>query len=163
VGETFPTLEVDGEPIELDGRIDRVDYHAQTGQWAMWDYKTGDSVGRPEADHHTGRGEDRRWTSVQLPFYRHLSAHHGFRGDVELGYITLPKDLAEVGFRTAGWSESDLDEADEVIRRVVQLIRAEEFFPPTPIKPTQADGYSRICQDTVLGKWTASRLPEEIL
>lgn len=163
VEDPYPTLEVDGEPIELDGRIDRVDYHPQTKQWVMWDYKTGDSVGRPEADHHAGRGEDRRWTSVQLPFYRHLSAHHEFRGDVELGYITLPKDLAEVGFRTAGWNESDLDEADEVIRHVVRQIRAQQFFPPVTLKPNQADGYSRICQDTVLGKWTASRLPEEIL
>jgi len=147
----YPTISVDDDEIELEGRIDRIDYHPETGEWAVWDYKTGDSTGDPEKDHQVGPRNDKRWVSVQLPFYRHLVKSVGVRGDVSLGYITLPKLGEEVRFRQAKWGEDELDEADTTIVQAIRDIRAGKFFPPGEAR--YEDEFSRICQDTVLGKW----------
>ncbi|HSJ09203.1 MAG TPA: PD-(D/E)XK nuclease family protein, partial [Longimicrobiales bacterium] len=48
---------VDGEPIRLRGRIDRIDYNAETGMWALLDYKTGD-VAKPPEETHCGPARD---------------------------------------------------------------------------------------------------------
>ncbi|MBA2115614.1 ATP-dependent helicase/deoxyribonuclease subunit B [Planctomycetes bacterium FF15] len=151
VAGPYPTILVDGNEIELEGRIDRIDHHPESGQWAVWDYKTGDSTGDPEKDHQIGPRNDKKWVSVQLPFYRHLVKSVGVRGEVSLGYITLPKLGEEVRFREAKWGESDLDEADATIVQAIQDIRAGKFFPPGDVR--YEDEFSRICQDTVLGKW----------
>ena len=95
------------------------------------------------------------WTGVQLPFYRHLVKAVGVRGPVSLGYITLPKLGEEVRFRVAKWSEEDLDEADATIVNAIRNIRAGNFFPPAEMQ--YVDEFSRICQDTVLGKWEAAQ------
>jgi len=151
VAGPYPTLPVDGNDIELEGRIDRIDHHPETGQWAVWDYKTGDSAGDPEKDHQVGPRSAKEWVSVQLPFYRHLVKSVGVRGDVSLGYITLPKLGEEVRFRQAKWKEDDLDQADATIIQAIRDIRAGKFFPPGDTR--WEDEFSRICQDTVLGKW----------
>ncbi len=151
VSEPYPTIEVDGVEIELEGRIDRIDHNPETGDWAVWDYKTGDSVSDPEKDHQSGPRDAKEWVSVQLPFYRHLVKSVGVRGEVSLGYITLPKLGEEVRFRQAKWKEADLDEADATIRRVIRDIRSGKFFPPAAVR--YEDEFSRICQDSVLGKW----------
>ncbi|WP_158545267.1 PD-(D/E)XK nuclease family protein [Bremerella cremea] len=151
----YPTIEVDQDEIELEGRIDRIDQNLETGEWAVWDYKTGDSVGDPEKDHQTGPRNEKVWTGVQLPFYRHLVKAVGVRGPVSLGYITLPKLGEEVRFRVAKWNEDDLDEADATIVNAIRNIRAGNFFPPAEMQ--YVDEFSRICQDTVLGKWEATQ------
>lgn len=153
--DPFPTLSVDDREVELEGRIDRIDHNPETGDWAVWDYKTGDSAGDPEKDHHTGRGDARRWTSVQLPFYRHLVKGVGVRGSVSLGYITLPKQGEEVRFRRAKWTDDDLTVADDTILEAIRAIRAGTFFPPSD-DLRYADEFSRLCQDSVLGKWEVS-------
>ncbi|WP_158265439.1 PD-(D/E)XK nuclease family protein [Blastopirellula marina] len=151
----YPTIEVDQDEIELEGRIDRIDQNVETGEWAVWDYKTGDSVSDPEKDHQTGPRNEKVWTGVQLPFYRHLVKAVGVRGPVSLGYITLPKLGEEVRFRVARWTEDDLDKADATIVDAIRNIRAGNFFPPADMQ--YLDEFSRICQDTVLGKWEATR------
>lgn len=151
VSGPYPTIKVDGTEIELEGRIDRIDHHPESGQWAVWDYKTGDSTGDPEKDHQIGPRDDKQWVSVQLPFYRHLVKSVGVRGEVTLGYITLPKLGEEVRFRQAKWKEEDLDQADLTIVNAIREIRAGKFFPPG--QACYEDEFSRICQDTVLGKW----------
>lgn len=154
VESPYPTILVDKQEIALEGRIDRIDHNPETGEWAVWDYKTGDSVSDPEKDHQTGPRGDKRWTGVQLPFYRHLVKSVGVRGEVSLGYITLPKLGEEVRFRVARWTEDDLDEADKTIVEAIRNIRAGNFFPPAEMR--YLDEFSRICQDSVLGKWEAA-------
>lgn len=132
---------VDGTPIQLRGRIDRVDVHSETGTRVVWDYKTSDAGDRPEKTHRRGK----QWTDLQLPLYRHLARALGIRGDVKLGYITLPKDTSRVQFCVAEWTEQELAEADEIAREAVRRIRREEFWPPARKPPAFSEIYSCIC------------------
>jgi hypothetical protein len=135
-------FDVDGEPIHLTGRIDRIDYHPDRRAWALFDYKTGDRGEAPEETHRAGKGDARVWTDLQLPLYRHLlplvrdadgrRPHaEGEPGAIELAYIALPRDLDGVGPLVAGWSEEELREADECARAVIRLLRQNVFtFDP---------------------------------
>lgn len=142
---TDATLQVDGRPLVLRGRIDRIDVHRQTGQRAILDYKSSDSARTPEQFHQRG-GE---WIDLQLPLYRHLARSLGIDGPLQLGYVLLPKDPTQVEFRMAEWSESDLAAADEVARQVVRSIWQEVFWPPTDPPPDFSDDLAAICQDGV--------------
>ena len=122
------SLEVDGAPMFLHGRIDRVDVHEQTGRAAIWDYKTGENVRDPDSAHRKGRGKDKRWVDLQLPLYGVLARTVlGADRPVELGYICLPRDLKEVGSRAATWTDDELAGARDVAADVVRSIRAGQF------------------------------------
>jgi ATP-dependent helicase/nuclease subunit B len=69
VGEGVP-FTVDGLPILLRGRIDRVDFHPGTGRWQLLDLKTSERPTSPDEAHRTRRGV---WKDLQLPLYRHLA------------------------------------------------------------------------------------------
>lgn len=139
--EGVPFL-VDGEPIYLSGRIDRIDYHPDEGRIAVFDYKTSDKGDGPEQTHRAGRQGARRWIDLQLPLYRHLLPHLSDAGLVELpsangdmslslGYITLPRNLSQVSEQFANWTADELEEADECAREVVRMLRENEFrFDP---------------------------------
>jgi len=130
-------FEVDGVPIRLTGRIDRIDYHAEEEAWMVFDYKTGDRGHDPEATHRRGREGAREWVDLQLPLYRHiLPAVRGaagepvFTGNVEhvmFGYITLCAEAEHVGAKFAEWSAAELAEADEAARRCVRMLRENVF------------------------------------
>jgi hypothetical protein len=138
-GAPFP---VDGIPFHLRGRIDRIDHHAASGAWAVFDYKTGEQQDEPDNTHRRGRGDDRPWCDLQLPLYRHLLEHvvdaggarifsQPPRGELRLGYIRLPRELELVGGCFAEWSADDLASADEAAREVVRLVRRNRFaFDP---------------------------------
>lgn len=140
-GIPFP---VDGEPVYLSGRIDRIDYHPGRREIAVFDYKTADQGKPPERTHRSSRGRERTWVDLQLPLYRHLLPHlddPNFPGladildqpglSVKLGYIALPRDLAAVGEQIAEWSAEELAEADECAREAVRVLRENEFrFDP---------------------------------
>src|SRR5262249_50080816 len=59
---------VDGEAIDLVGRIDRIDFHAANKTLRILDYKTADRGEDPDKTHRNK--ED--WIDLQLPLYRHL-------------------------------------------------------------------------------------------
>jgi hypothetical protein len=131
-------FQVDGEPFFVTGRIDRIDHHPQTGRWAVFDYKTGDSARDPEKSHRKGRAAAREWKDLQLPLYRHLLPHvtdsrgqspvpPGAGGEILLGYILLPRELDRVGHSFADWSSVDLDDADECARSVIRSLRDGRF------------------------------------
>lgn len=147
--------DVDGLPINLKGRIDRIDYHPGERTLAILDYKTGDTARRPDLVHRS-RGQ---WVDLQLPLYRHLykAIPDLPIGDVreqglELGYITLPKDPAGVGDRIAEWSADELLTADEKAREVIRNLRAGKFWPPSEEPPAFEDEFTAICQDNALGR-----------
>lgn len=124
--DTVTSFSVDGKPILVKGRIDRVDRHETTGEWAVFDYKSGDVAKSPEQAHR-----DRNdWIDLQLPLYRRLAREMGFEGKLSLGYILLPRDGDEGGMRLAAWTEDDLKDADHVAMDVVRGVRREEFWPP---------------------------------
>lgn len=149
VREPQAPFEVDGRPVYLAGRIDRIDIHQDTGQCVVLDYKTGDSAKAPKETHRLG-GE---WVDLQLPLYRHLVAPLGYDGAVELGYILLPKDLTRTGLAVAEWSREELHEADETARRVLRAIRSGVFWPPNDGIAEDWDEFASVCR--------AARLPEE--
>jgi hypothetical protein len=153
-------FDVDGEPIRLTGRIDRIDYHPDRRAWALFDYKTGDRARSPDETHRAGKSNERYWTDLQLPLYHHLlpavrddegrlPRAQGEPGPIQLGYIVLPRDLDGVGPLVAGWSDEELRDADGCARDVVRLLRENAFvFDPeraramrdTPLAPLLGSG-----------------------
>jgi len=159
------SFDVDGQPLTLQGRIDRIDVHPKTGAYLILDYKTSDSANSPEKAH---RKRDGQWVDLQLPLYRHLlsdvSIDDGPPLDlsdpeerdrqVQLGYINLPKDVDHVGLQLAEWDASLLREADDTAREVVRKIRKEIFWPPSEVPPAFSEDLAAICQDRLLSRWT---------
>lgn len=134
-------LTVDGEPMGLRGRIDRIDRNARTGECAIFDYKTGDRGDGPEQVH---RKRDGTWVNLQLPLYRHLAACLGIEGKIKLGYIVLPKDTGKTGQMQADWDEADLADADAAAAEIIRRVRRQEFWPPTVPPPKYWDEFAAI-------------------
>jgi ATP-dependent helicase/nuclease subunit B len=141
-------FDVDGRPILLRGRIDRIDVHRETGQRLILDYKSSDAGKSPDAVHRRSG----QWVDLQLPLYRHLAGSLGLEGTLRLGYILLPKDIANVGFQLADWTPQELQQADEKAREIVRNIRDEAFWPPASPPPLYAEDLSPICLDSVFDK-----------
>ncbi len=126
------TLDVDGEPFGLRGRIDRVDRNERTGEWAVIDYKTGESGDTPKKTH--GPRDDGRWTDLQLPLYRVLvqplldEAGAGRDAVVRLGYVPLARRTEATEFAQGDWDEGELASAVECARDVVRDLRAGRLF-----------------------------------
>lgn len=122
-------LDVDGEPIGLRGRIDRVDRHADSGRWEVLDYKTASKARDPGDD----RRRDGGWSNLQLPLYRHLLPGLADRGrlpaaigepgaDVGLGYLNLSREGTDRA--PAAWGETEFRSALEAAREVVRALRS---------------------------------------
>ncbi len=138
------TIDVDGQPFEITGKIDRID-RDEAGRVRIADYKTGDKAAKPEAIHRKS-GE---WVDLQLPLYRVLVASlnlPGARGEPVMGYIQLPRELSSVGFTEAKWSQAELDAALETAAKVVRGLREGVFWPPTyPVD--YMEDFAGICLD----------------
>ena len=176
--EDHGQLIVDGEPIQLRGRIDRIDYRVKDGvrQFAVLDYKTGDAGDGPKKkhlkNHRTGEPVlPGHWVDLQLPLYRYLirsiddfgvdvGTQQGESTDasdapveIKLGYILLPSVASETRFDLATWNEETLAAADQAAHEVVRRIRREEFWPPTdPYPYANTDEYQAIVQHGVFGR-----------
>ncbi|SFI54854.1 PD-(D/E)XK nuclease family protein [Planctomicrobium piriforme] len=137
-----------GQTVSLRGRIDRIDFNQSTGQWALFDYKTGDAGASPEKTH---RYKD-EWHDLQLPLYRHLAEQFGVTGDVRLGYIVLPRDVNCVEEKFADWSEEELETADDVAREVVRNILEERFWVELSEPSQSMTEFDCICQAGVFGQ-----------
>ncbi len=122
----LPVLEVDGQAMRINGRIDRIDVHAD-GRWAILDYKAGEKPGDPDKAH---RRRDGTWIDLQLPLYRLLAQGLGRKGEPELGYCAIGKDEPGIRFVTADWTEAEIESALDVARDVVRRVRAREFWNP---------------------------------
>lgn len=147
-------LPVDGEPMILRGRIDRIDINERTGVRAIFDYKSSNTPETPDKAHRNKGG----WVDLQLPLYRHLAAGMGIDGPLQLGYIVLPKDTKRVQCLLAEWTDADLRDADRKAEDVVRGIRAEAFWPPTMPAPAWFEEFAAICQD---GQLMAAGMFEE--
>lgn len=134
-GKTVPEgapFVVDGEPVYLSGRIDRIDFHPATGSWVIFDYKTGETTETPDKTHRDRKG----WKDLQLPLYRHLlphlegvSAHVVRSGSPEppprLGYLPLTRKEAEFAPSFATWDRDLLEDADETARNLIRQLRQD--------------------------------------
>jgi hypothetical protein len=150
---------VDGEPVRLVGRIDRIDLHAAERKLRILDYKTADTAQKPEKTHRNKE----RWIDLQLPLYRHLwrAAHLDVPDGcvVELGYLNLPKQADEAKFEQANWDDADLRSADETAQDVIRKLRCGVFWEPAKEPPEYSEAYAAICLDNVR---SPPGLPDEL-
>lgn len=135
--------------VFLSGQIDRIDYNERLQQWAILDYKTGESAKAPEQTHRTRGGE---WIDLQLPLYRHLACGLGVEGEVLLGYVTIPRDTSEIHEKLVEWTAEELDEADGIARETIRRVLNQEFWQEVDALPGYESEFSAICQDTVFGR-----------
>jgi RecB family exonuclease len=160
---------VDGEPMFLRGRIDRIDIHQPSGHWMVFDYKTADSPRTPDQVHR----QQGNWIDLQLPLYRTLAGALAAQSDVQfdtgrngsasplrLGYIVLPKDVSKAGLSEGVWTSADLAGAEEAAAAVIRAIRDEVFWPPVSPPPAFCEDFAAICQDGQFAAVLAAE-PEE--
>lgn len=140
--------------IPIYGRIDRIDYHPQRNEWAVWDYKTGDADRDPLYAHVSKQG----WSDLQLPLYRKLVQSIPEINNalsVSLGYINLPKSITKTGFVVAKFSEDHFRQADILANQIAENIFNGVFLPVNTQLRADWDIYSAICQSSVARRWTA--------
>ena len=143
------TLDVDGTPIKLSARIDRIDHHPETGRWQVLDYKTS-ARGRTPEESHRRAGE---WVDLQLPLYRHLLGELpgiDAAAVVDVGYFNVPARVEETGIRTPTWNEADYAAADETAREVVRRVRAGIFWPANDAATRAFPEFDAICQTAAI-------------
>ena len=133
------------DKITLIGRIDRIDYHPVMKKWAIWDYKTSENANAPVAVHFN---EKEGWKDLQLPLYRHIAAELGIRGDIEVGYITLPKQARKIAFTQAEFTPDQLAEADRLAHATAAKVKRGEFWPEQ-LEAVHFDDFARICMSDV--------------
>ncbi|MCA9279192.1 MAG: PD-(D/E)XK nuclease family protein [Phycisphaeraceae bacterium] len=109
--------------VQLRGQIDRIDINAQTGELAVIDYKTSESLIKPDQAHKTSEG----WTNLQLPLYRHLLGSEDKQRQIKFMYVALPKKPANIGGYEATWDENELLEADMIALALVNRMRRGIF------------------------------------
>ncbi|HUP82275.1 MAG TPA: UvrD-helicase domain-containing protein, partial [Pirellula sp.] len=155
------SLDVDGQPMTVHGRIDRIDYHPRNGQFAVWDYKTGDQAGKPKEAHLRPNGT---WTDWQLPLYGLLirSLKIEDLSKVSFGYILLPKNSAETQFVIADFRLEELSLAMESAKGIARKVMAGEFWPPKYKGISNFDDCNAITQFPVVRRWDETTALKEL-
>ena len=133
------------DEFRLVGRIDRIDYHPDSKQWAIWDYKTSETAKDPVKVHWS---DTNGWQDLQLPLYRHLAKRMDVHTEPILGYIVLPKQASQTRFCVADFTPEQLRDADFKADEIVSRIAAGEFWPEEWEAPV-FDDYARICQTNI--------------
>ncbi|MBT4694513.1 MAG: hypothetical protein HOB73_14335 [Planctomycetaceae bacterium] len=144
-----------GVPISMDhpdlivrGRIDRIDYHAASSSWSIFDYKSSESCQQPEKVH---RCKDAPyWKDLQLPLYRHIAKSLTGSAEVRLGYINICNDLPAIGEYFAEWDSEQLNSADLVALNVMQAINSNDFKMRNDTKPNFFSDFAYLLGDTAL-------------
>jgi hypothetical protein len=143
------TLDVDGAPFVVSGRIDRVDRHPTAGV-RLLDYKSAEQSATPEQAHRAGGRGERRWVDLQLPLYelmlRQRAGMELTGVEIELGFVNLGHRLSGDPLAVSGWTSSDLDDARSTAHDVVRAIRARRFWPPGE-PPSYSDGFEGLAGD----------------
>lgn len=141
-------LEVDGEDIELRGRIDRLDRH-RDGQLAVIDYKVRDSATGDHLDPRKAHLNKHGWKDLQLPLYDMLirrDAKLEATASVESAFLNLTPEGCS--YREVIWSPEEREGALEVARSVVREIREGIVPPPDPAAGRRFPELSSITRDS---------------
>jgi RecB family exonuclease len=133
-----------GKTVCLTARIDRIDKHPGSGQWAIYDYKTGEGTKSPHKTHRAGE----EWIDLQLPLYRLLAREIGVTGEPLLGYLQIAPDSSTVE-DIAGWTKTDLENAEKRAREAVREILEGRYWQTLKKPPRWTGDLGAICQDGV--------------
>ena len=151
--KTRATFDVDGQPFEVRGQIDRIDVNHQKKTIGVFDYKTNDQRKGPRDYHQTKQG----WIDLQLPLYKYLLSEFDLPGDyeIEYGLILLARDTDKIYLELANWSDTELSEARELAIETMRNVRAGRFWPPAESNvPSYLDDFAAICQTSVFQRWS---------
>lgn len=119
-----------GKSIEIIGRVDRVDQNKKTGEWAIFDYKTGDKSETPKQAHQR-QGE---WKDLQLPIYSFVLRRAGIVSETpRLGFIQIGSEPIKIGADLAKWTKEEIEEAEEVMIWVAEQVSEKVFWPPKDV------------------------------
>lgn len=140
------TLDVDGVPVTLKGRIDRIDVGPR-GLYVL-DYKVPERLKTPAEAHRKGDA----WKDLQLPLYRLLTARLAEDRAVVPGYFVLPRHAGDTGVLEAEWTPDEYDSAVEQARCVVRAIRAGVFGPAAAPDRFLFPEYAVLLQEGQLGE-----------
>ncbi len=149
------SFDVDGQPFEIRGQIDRIDVNHQRKTIGVFDYKTNDQRKGPREYHQTKQQE---WTDLQLPLYKYLLNEFDLPCDykIEYGLILLARDTNKIYLEVADWSDAELHEARELALEIMRDVRAGKFWPPADKNvPSYLDDFAAICQTSVFQRWLA--------
>lgn len=147
--------DLQGRELILEGRIDRIDRHLESGEHLVLDYKTSEQPSTPEKTHRSNGV----WRDLQLPLYRLLVRSLGIRGTVRLGYVLLPGDSGQTGLAMAEWTDADLDAAEEMARGTASEILDLKIQSIESLNDLRYADLSRICMDSVVDRtpdWLSS-------
>ena len=147
---TSTTFGEGAELVTVNGRIDRIDVHT-TGRHRIIDYKTGDHGDTPEKTHRQGPKDLKTWKDLQLPLYHRLVKTLEITGEIELGYVLLPKKTEDVGFAQGEWDDDEIADGIATAERVIADIRAGIFWPPREATKYE-DEFSAICMEQYKGR-----------
>lgn len=142
-------LDVDRRKMFLSGRIDRIDRNERTGELVILDYKTFDTLKKPDAKHRATRNGVREWVDFQLPLYHHILRQAGESGPITLGYFALTRKPQETKVHLAPWDDAELEEALDEARRIVRQIWENDFRPTELPLPYTSD-FDVICLEGIL-------------
>ena len=143
--------------VPIGGRIDRIDRHSETRRIRILDYKTSDTLQKPDEAHLASvvdgvadymrvnvDGKEKRWIDLQLPLYRILlPKEKSSDSRIELGYFNLPKATDETG--VAIWEDLDddlLESARTCAESIIKDIRRRRFWPP--VERVQYDDFENL-------------------
>lgn len=135
----------------LKGRFDRIDFHRETGQWAILDYKTHGY--RPEKKHLKKIDGETHWIDLQLPLYRMMIPFLGIDvppKEVQLGYFNVSDKDDETKINIAEFSEDLMSLAETKIHECVSGVLRQEFEPTG--ERVDFDDYGMILQEGIAGK-----------
>lgn len=119
--------------MQVEGRIDRIDYNARLQRWRIVDYKTSEAGQPPKSQHFRG-GE---WRDLQLPLYLWLTEElrAGKPGACDVGYIALSKTPEEELFLAYDLKDDDYASALRRALEIVEAIQRREFEHPGDAPP----------------------------
>jgi hypothetical protein len=149
-------IAVDGAPFTVYGRIDRIERNLATGEYAILDYKTGDTLTSPVRAHLSSDAAGSGWVDLQLPLYRRIAPLPD-DATVRLGFLWIGPDLGAESLHEANWGPDDIRSAYECADGVVRAVRAGVFWPPNPAARHTGDGIGAICLESSAGRaaWPA--------
>lgn len=143
-------LTLERPDLNIRGRIDRIDYHAETSRWAIFDYKSSEACNSPEKTHNCPDAPF--WKDLQLPLYRHLAKSVTGTTKVLLGYINICNNLQTIGAYFAEWNHDELESADLVALNVMQAINTNQFELRNDKKPNFFSDFAYLLGDNALDK-----------